>query len=236
MARQPWVLTMEHRKFSSKQKKAAVIFVVGLCLTSLIGCGNTASSITQSTMTEVAASSFENKPPEDSIVSIAETTEPARLTIESTLDEASVSEPEQPDSAGEAASLNSSQEEGSGAAKNTHLIAMEIGSEQILISLNDTEAANALYEMLPLELTFEDFRGMEKLSYLPEDLPTGQDDGGCAPIPGDLCLYVPWDNITFFYQSYHAADDLVLLGRVQSGLDLLTSQNGTFMAALSKVD
>lgn len=40
-----------------------------------------------------------------------------------------------------------------------------------MVTLYDTPAANALYEMLPLELTFADFNGIEKIAYMEDELP-----------------------------------------------------------------
>lgn len=44
--------------------------------------------------------------------------------------------------------------------------------DECLSCAADEKAANSLCEMLPLELTFEDYNGIEKISYLPESLTT----------------------------------------------------------------
>ena len=41
-----------------------------------------------------------------------------------------------------------------------------MNGQEVAITLYDTPAANALYDMLPLDLNFEDFNGIEKISYL----------------------------------------------------------------------
>ena len=54
-----------------------------------------------------------------------------------------------------------------------------VEDQEIGITLYDTPAANALYDMLPLELTFEDFNSVEKISYLEQPLTTEGEPDGC---------------------------------------------------------
>ena len=109
---------------------------------------------------------------------------------------------------------------------------MTVDGQEISITLYDTPAANALYEMLPLELTFEDFNGVEKISYLPQELPTEGEPDGCDPDVGDFCLYAPWGNLSVFYQDFRYSDSLILLGHIDSGMELLSGQSGDFPATL----
>ena len=97
---------------------------------------------------------------------------------------------------------------------------LEDGSE-IIVRLNDNPAADALYEMLPLELTFEEFNGTEKIAYLPEELPTDGSPDSCDPDVGSLCYYIPWGNLCFFYQDFRASSSLIPLGQVESGTEFL---------------
>lgn len=109
---------------------------------------------------------------------------------------------------------------------------MTVDGQEISITLYDTPATNALYEMLPLELTFEDFNGVEKISYLPQELPTEGEPDGCDPDVGDFCLYAPWGNLSVFYQDFRYSDSLILLGHIDSGMELLSGQSGDFPATL----
>lgn len=77
---------------------------------------------------------------------------------------------------------------------------MIVDGQEISITLYDTPAANALYDMLPLDLNFEDFNGIEKISYLSQELPTEGEPNGCDPEVGDLCLYAPWGNLSIFFR------------------------------------
>lgn len=93
---------------------------------------------------------------------------------------------------------------------------MIVDGQEISITLYDTPAANALYDMLPLDLNFEDFNGIEKISYLSQELPTEGEPDGCDPDIGDLCLYAPWGNLSIFYQDFQYSDSLIMLGTRQA--------------------
>ena len=93
---------------------------------------------------------------------------------------------------------------------------------EIIVRLNDNLAADALHEMLPLEPTFEDFNGTEKIAYPPDSLPVDGSPDSCDPEVGSLCYYIPWGNLCFFYQDFRASSSLIPLGSVESGAEFLT--------------
>ena len=117
--------------------------------------------------------------------------------------------------------------------ENTRRIRFSLndGSE-IIVQLNDNLAADALYEMLPLELTFEDFNGTEKITYPPEELPADGSPDSCDPEVGSLCYYIQWGNLCFFYQDFRPSTSLIPLGQVESGAEFLErlDQAGTVAA------
>lgn len=113
---------------------------------------------------------------------------------------------------------------------------LTVDGQVIDITLYDTPAANALYEMLPLELEFEDFNGIEKISYLTEKLPTDGEPDGCDPDVGDFCLYAPWGNLSIFYQDFRYSDSLIMLGHVDSGMDIISGKNNNFSATLEAAE
>lgn len=115
-------------------------------------------------------------------------------------------------------------------------VKMTIDGQEIFITLYDTTAANALYDMLPLDLSFEDYNGVEKISYLSQTLPTTGEPDGYDPDIGDLCLYAPWENLSVFYQDFRYSDGLILLGHIDSGMDLISAHDGEFSATLETVD
>lgn len=111
-----------------------------------------------------------------------------------------------------------------------------VNGQEISIKLYDTPAANALYDMLPLELTFEDFNGVEKISYLPDELPTEGEPDGCDPDIGDLCLYAPWGNLSIFYQDFRYSDSLIILGHIDEGMDIISSMDENTLVILEKIN
>ncbi len=113
---------------------------------------------------------------------------------------------------------------------------MVIEGQEIGITLYDTPAANALYDMLPLELTFEDFNSVEKISYLEQSLTTEGEPDGCDPNIGDLCLYAPWGNLSVFYQDFRYSDGLIMLGHIDSGMDIISGMTDDFSVTLEKAD
>ena len=115
-------------------------------------------------------------------------------------------------------------------------IKMAVDGEEVIISLYDTPAANSLYDMLPLDVTFEDFNSTEKIAYLTDTLNTDGEPDGCDPDIGDFCLYEPWGNLSVFYKDYKYSNSLIKLGKVESGLDIMTKQSGNFSVTLEKVN
>ena len=111
-----------------------------------------------------------------------------------------------------------------------------VEDQEIGITLYDTPAANALYDMLPLELTFEDFNSVEKISYLEQSLTTEGEPGGCDPDTGDLCLYAPWGNLSIFYQDFRYSEGLVMLGHIDSGMAIISGMTDDFSATLEKTE
>lgn len=115
-------------------------------------------------------------------------------------------------------------------------IRLASGGQEFWAVLFDTPAANDLYEMLPLELTLEDFNGAEKIGYLPSALITEGEPEGCDPGVGALCYYAPWENISIFYEDFRYSDSLVSLGRLESGADWFGGQSGSFEVTIERAD
>ena len=103
--------------------------------------------------------------------------------------------------------------------KRTIRIVMDSG--EILVELDDHPGAQALYDLLPLELSFEDYNSTEKIAYLDDELATDGSPDNCDPEVGDLCYYIPWGNLCFFYRDFRHSQSLMPLGTVISGTELL---------------
>ena len=96
-----------------------------------------------------------------------------------------------------------------------------LSTGQIVVELDDHPGAQALYDLLPLELSFEDYNSTEKIAYLDDELATDGSPDNCDPEVGDLCYYIPWGNLCLFYQDFRHSESLVPLGTVISGAEML---------------
>ncbi|EEG75595.1 cyclophilin-like fold protein [[Clostridium] hylemonae] len=61
-------------------------------------------------------------------------------------------------------------------------VKLTIDGQEFDVTLYDTPAVNALYDMLPLELIFGDFNGIEKIAYMDNELPTEGEPDEFAPM------------------------------------------------------
>ncbi|MGX1265857.1 hypothetical protein RKD55_003661 [Rossellomorea marisflavi] len=100
--------------------------------------------------------------------------------------------------------------------KQTTIIA-EIGGEEVEISMHDNPTSRDFMNQLPMELTFKDFGGFEKLSYPQEKLTTEGAPEGDTPSAGDFAYYAPWGDVTLYYKDESYAKGLVLMGRMEDG-------------------
>lgn len=108
------------------------------------------------------------------------------------------------------------------------------GEEEVIIALYDNTAVDALLDRLPLEnLSFFDLSGIEKpIERLDEPLSLGNEEPGYDPVTGEMVIYRPWANFTIFYGDFRYSDELVPLGKVESGLEVLSSKTDDFTGVL----
>ncbi|HIQ99131.1 MAG TPA: hypothetical protein IAB23_05580 [Candidatus Scybalocola faecavium] len=105
-------------------------------------------------------------------------------------------------------------------------ITIQFGEHTVVYELNDSEAAQDLYDQLPLTVEVEDFSTNEKIFYPPNSLDT-------ADVPlasngsGTLAYYEPWGDVVMFYGDYSQNPSLYELGHVVSGGELVSEMAGT---------
>ena len=99
-----------------------------------------------------------------------------------------------------------------------------IGDYEFEAVLEDSPAADALKEQLPLELSMSELNGNEKYNYLDFNLPTdayspGQFQAGDIMLYGDSCLVV-------FYESFSTPYSYTRIGHIEDVTDLQTAVGG----------
>lgn len=113
-------------------------------------------------------------------------------------------------------------------------IRMVFHDQDFTATLEDNVSTRELVDMLPLDLTIADFAHNKKLAYLPRKfnaLARGPFPNAAA---GDLCYYVPWGNLAFFYDAYESTRDLVRLGRLDGGVEPLLTR-GEFPLRIERI-
>jgi len=92
--------------------------------------------------------------------------------------------------------------------------------------LNDSPAAKALYDQLPLTIEVEDYGSNEKIFYPPKKLAT-EDTPLADAKAGTLAYYAPWGDVVMFYKDFGRAGGLYALGQVVSGGKHIKNMSGT---------
>jgi hypothetical protein len=98
-------------------------------------------------------------------------------------------------------------------------IKITIGGKECTATMTDSAAARDFVSLFPLTLTLEDYNRTEKISNLPQKLSTAGAPPSYDPSVGDICLYAPWGNLCIFYRDFSSSGGLVLLGKIDGGVD-----------------
>ena len=86
-------------------------------------------------------------------------------------------------------------------------------------TLIDSKTTQDFVSLLPLTLSLEDYAGTEKISALPRRLSTEGVPSGSDPSVGDITYYAPWGNLALFYRDFGYSSGLVILGKIDSGME-----------------
>jgi hypothetical protein len=103
-----------------------------------------------------------------------------------------------------------------------------VGDRVLTATLLDNETARDFVSILPITLPMRDLYRREKTGQPPRPL---ADSGPAQPTfeIGDLAYWAPGPNIVLFYDESNTSLDgttITVRGKVQSGVDLLTSYDG----------
>lgn len=115
---------------------------------------------------------------------------------------------------------------------------LTIDGEDVVIAMYDNTAVDAFLERLPLEdLSFFDLSGVEKPVERPEEpFSLGEEVPGYDPVTGEMVIYRPWGNFTIFYGDFRYSSELVPLGKVESGIEILAGQTEDFTGKLELME
>jgi hypothetical protein len=102
-------------------------------------------------------------------------------------------------------------------------IRLRVEDKAITATLIDSKTTRDFISLLPLTLTLEDYAGTEKISRLPRRLSTEDAPSGSDPSVGDVAYYAPWGNLAIFYRDFEYSRGLVVLGKIDSGIDALNA-------------
>jgi hypothetical protein len=106
-----------------------------------------------------------------------------------------------------------------GAGENGMKIRIGVGDKVFTATLIDSKTSRDFISLLPLTLTLKDYAGTEKVSDLPKRLSTEGAPSGSDPSIGDITYYAPWGNLAIFYRDFGYASGLVILGKIDSGIE-----------------
>jgi hypothetical protein len=106
-----------------------------------------------------------------------------------------------------------------GAENGTTKIRLKVGDKVLTATLIDTKTTRDFISLLPLTLTLKDYAGTEKISDLPRRLSTEGAPSGSDPSVGDITYNAPWGNLAVFYRDFGYASALVILGKLDSGIE-----------------
>lgn len=111
-------------------------------------------------------------------------------------------------------------------------IKLIIDNQEVIINLENNSATEQFVQMLPADFEFTDFAGEEKITNFPRPISLEGAPRGMIATAGKLFIYAPWKNMGIFYKNHSLIPDrnLIELGEVESGLDVLATQGQPFKA------
>ena len=108
------------------------------------------------------------------------------------------------------------------------------GNHHVTFELNETSAAQSLYNMLPTTRKVQDYSTNEKIFYPETDISYSSDciEGACPA--GTLALFSPWGNVVMYYGDASQYPGLYILGNAVEGADQISELTGNI--TVSKVE
>lgn len=122
------------------------------------------------------------------------------------------------------------------AKRESHMkICLSAGNTVLRATMLDNETSRDFISLLPLTVTFKDYAGTEKITYLPRRLSSKGAPAGTDPSIGDIAYYAPWGNIAIFYQDFGFSEGLIKLGHIASGIEEFAGKDVDFEVTIVPV-
>ncbi len=136
----------------------------------------------------------------------------------------------------ESSSATVDRKEGADAMEDVRIKLTFNNNEEVIVKMHDNPTSRDFLTLLPLTLTFRDYAGTEKVSDLPKRLSTEDAPSGSDPSVGDFTYYSPWGNLAIFYRDFGYASGLIILGKIESGIEKLARMNDDFTVTIELTD
>jgi hypothetical protein len=119
------------------------------------------------------------------------------------------------------------------AIKESHMkIRLSAGNTVLTATMLDNETSRDLMSLLPLTVTFKDYAGTEKITYLPRRLSSKGAPAGMNPSVGDIAYFAPWGNIAIYYQDFGFSEGLIKIGHIASGIEEFAGKDVDFAVTI----
>lgn len=115
-------------------------------------------------------------------------------------------------------------------------IKLSFNNQEIIVALENNSASRSLLSQLPLELKFENYGSVEKISYLSKKLDISKAPKSCTPKTYDLTYYSPWGNLAFFTKDFRHSNGLVPLGKIETGFNELVEIDKASVVKVEKIN
>lgn len=115
-------------------------------------------------------------------------------------------------------------------------IKLTFNNQEVIVNMYDSPTSKDFLTLLPITLNFEDYAGTEKIAYLSKKLSTQDAPSGSDPSVGDFTLYAPWGNLAIFYKDFGYANGLIILGKIEFGIEKLANIKDDFTVKIEKIN
>ena len=114
-------------------------------------------------------------------------------------------------------------------------INITVDGNTVNATLIDNSASRDLVSSLPLEINLDDFNNTtEKIFYPKPSLNLNEKKNGIAPVPVDITIYEPWQNVAIFCKTFSYSDDLIKIGHIDGDGIELFKKKGKVKVTISK--